>query len=383
MKYYELRRKLDEYLEKNDDDKFSTHFTYSNLKSLSMFFVNELNQEYFRMFLRDLFINERFNWELMYRDLIDKAHNVIDLKYDSKDEKDFSKVLLLIIKCVLVSIYNKHKGNENIKYDVDDFPETPAFSKERKLYIYRGQSDHDWKLVPTMLRNLDDNVEVNINYLEKRYSQLQLKNKYDSIWPSKKIIDYDFISFMQHACSYSPLIDFTKSHIVGMTFALSNQNIFNDFYSKDGGYHIVEVDEAQVLNTKEDIDRFLQNDFKIINISSSKIYLGSKIQYESNGKKEELEIISISRLINLLTPKYKILDLYTNDRMKYQQGMFVVFYDCICIKGKIMYEFNHTFNHKKLSISKTRKKTLLDLIYSTYPYYTLSHLMEPYIYFNE
>ena len=133
-----------------------------------MFFVNELNQEYFRMFLRDLFINERFNWELMYRDLIDKAHNVIDLKYDSKDEKDFSKVLLLIIKCVLVSIYNKHKGNENIKYDVDDFPETPAFSKERKLYIYRGQSDHDWKLVPTMLRNLDDNVEVNINYLEKK-----------------------------------------------------------------------------------------------------------------------------------------------------------------------------------------------------------------------
>ena len=108
-----------------------------------------------------------------------------------------------------------------------------------------------------MIRNLNDNVKINMNFFNKKYLTLKLKDKYYEMFGKDKI-DYLFLSFMQHACSYSPFIDFTKSNIIGLSFALSNPNFFNDFTNKNSSLFIVSIDSNEILRSEEKINEFLQ-----------------------------------------------------------------------------------------------------------------------------
>ena len=101
------------------------------------------------------------------------------------------------------------------------------------------------------------------------------------------------------------------------------------------------------------------------------------------GQAKEIRITSIPVLYNLLKPEYKIITCATNDRMYYQAGVFICFYNCIVLKDKIFYELIPDISISKGIIPHNDKRKILGDIYTNYREKDPEHLMNPYLLFNE
>lgn len=157
---------------------------------------------------------------------------------------------------------------------------------------------------------------------------------------------YNKYAFMQHSCSYSPLVDFTKEPIVATSFALSNTSRVNDFRNEDSAVFcsINTRDNLDVINHRWEARNFLVNEFYLQVIDAKAIKLGKDyVLRKADGSSRVLCFNSIDKLLDALTPKIKIIDITTNDRMLYQSGVFVCFYDCVCLRDFIAYELNPAF----------------------------------------
>lgn len=305
-------------------------------------------------------------------------------KYDTTSKfasEIIVKYILLLSQCTLVRIIIEMNGTENLKYNLKDIYNN-CLNYNNNVYFFRGQTNYEWDLIPSMIRNLNDNVKINMNFFNKKYLTLKLKDKYYEMFGKDKI-DYLFLSFMQHACSYSPFIDFTKSNIIGLSFALSNPNAFNDFTNKNSSLFIVSIDSNEILRSEEKINEFLQKEYQLIYLDRKTLGFGENVLFKENEEEKILFLSDFKTIINLLTPKYKLIDLPTNDRMKYQKGVFLVFYGCICVNDTIYYRLNNKFKLLRLKINKTNKRVYLEKIYKKYRFYDPEHLMKPYLYFNE
>ena len=190
---------------------------------------------------------------------------------------------------------------------------------------------------------------------------------------------------MQHASSYSPFIDFTTNPIISTSFALSNASSFNDFRGNDSAIIVLNnKDESNFIRNKKDAKYFLKNDFNIRIINSKYFKLGEKYMLEkSDGTYETLCITSYFDLINELRPEYKIITVPTNDRMKYQKGLFLCFYNCLCVNSTIWYELNKDASFLKFIIPRRTKRKMLDSIYKEQRQYDPEHLLDPYLTFKE
>ena len=181
--------------------------------------------------------------------------------------------------------------------------------KSNELYIYRGQSDYTWLLIPSMFRNLRENVLIDKRFMLIKYKNLHLSDKYKNILDNKYDINYDFLPFMHRSCAYIPFIDFTHFKIFGISFSLSNKNSFNDFHNKPSGLFIVVVDKNYLLYKKEDIDNFNNNEYKITYLNRNTIGFDEPNSYYDNGEYKQITFTTFETLIKVLTPKYKILEL--------------------------------------------------------------------------
>lgn len=384
LDYQNENKILKEFLDNLDIYNIKTIFVNRNTSDLICFFINEKNENYYLNTIR--FINEKkrnnnLNKDIFYF-LIEKFGNIsIEKDSISKLSTNITKYILLLSQCTLVRIILEMDGTKNLKYNLEDIYNN-HLNYDNNTYFFRGQTNYEWSLIPSMIRNLNDNVKINMNFLNKKYLTLKLKDKYHKMFDKNKI-DYLFLSFMQHACSYSPFIDFTKSNIIGLSFALSNPNSFNDFTNKNSSLFIVSIDCSEILRSEEKINEFLQEEYQLIYLDRKTLGFGENVSFKENEEEKILFLSDFKTIINLLIPKYKLIDLPTNDRMKYQKGVFLVFYGCICVNDTIFYQLNNKFKLLKLKINKMNKRIYLEKIYKKYRFYDPEHLMKPYLYFNE
>jgi len=88
---------------------------------------------------------------------------------------------------------------------------------------FRGQSDKDWKLVPSLARNVKT-LEAELTLI-KRFKQNAL-----TFLQRRPETDWDWLFLMQHYGAQTPLLDWTESPLVGLYFAVNE----TAHYKKDG-----------------------------------------------------------------------------------------------------------------------------------------------------
>lgn len=327
------------------------------------------------------------NTDFLYIDFGIK--DIIDFVENNKENVLLSEFLYYLIALFIhqetLYVVGERHTNDFIK-GKDEFV--------AKTIYYRGQSDSKWRLIPSFFRNLNKKVLVNKNYLLKKYGDLGLIDKYLNHIDKKMNYNavYNVISFMQHACSYSPFLDFSKSKDVAKSFAINKSGNINDYNNNDSIIYLLKVfnEEGNVLKSDEEIEEFINNKYKVYYLNVDNIFdiLGRPVEYvyiDHDGveRKDYLNIHSISEMIKLLTPKFIIIDKQSNDRMKYQKGVFVVFYDCICIKGEFLYELSRGFRLGHDLIKKVEKEKELNELFKNSRQYTMDYLMDPYKIFRE
>lgn len=78
----------------------------------------------------------------------------------------------------------------------------------------------------------------------------------------------------------------------------------------------------------------------------------------------------------------EVVKIPVNDRMKYQKGVFICFYNCIALKTRICYELNEDIDLNKNIIKTSDKVDILKGIYNSIKY-DQEHLLNPYLIFTE
>lgn len=251
--------------------------------------------------------------------------------------------------------------------------------------FYRGQTNSEWRITPSVLRGLEKNIIFDDNYYFMLLDKHGLEDKYNELIRTSGPNKYSKYAYMQHSCSCSPFIDFTRKNEIAASFALSNPGNLNDFNNNDSAIYSLYIQNSleHTINDEQEARSFLRKTFRLDIINSSYFILGHNYSLvDSNGKVKNIVITSIKKLLQELTPNFKIFDIPTNDRMKYQKGLFVCFYNCICLKDSVFYELNKDIVLTKSIIKVSDKRTILDSIYKERKY-DQYHLLNPYVYFTE
>lgn len=261
-------------------------------------------------------------------------------------------------------------------------------------YYYRGQTNYDWDLIPSIYRNYifrngDSGDYIDSSMLFGIYDSEDLVKKYDmTISPNAthlSTITYNFLAYMQHSVSFSPLIDFTDKREIASTFALGNKADFNSFSKYDSSIFKLGLaaNASKELNDEKDINIFFSRDYNI-KMLNGKIKLGTIMIIAKNDFSQvSIDCTNIQSIIDELRPKYKIINVATNDRMKYQHGKFLVFYDCLVVDGKILFNLNRDIQIEKIKILRKSKNGFYQFLMKNYEHYNMEYLLNPYLYFSK
>lgn len=204
--------------------------------------------------------------------------------------------------------------------------------------FFRGERLNSSKrnLLPTLYRkpealfSNDDIgiIQINSKFLYDYYSSLG--SFVDVFSKTMGRVDennlYDICAFAQHYYHSSPFIDFSKSLYPALSFALKDREQYDD----DIVLYVLEI------NNKADYT----NDINVANkwLKDINIYLSHFDEKEIKKAIKELrnnrkvippeEVLQFMEQINTPpVPKAKLIDVPTNTRMKFQQGVFLMLTD--------------------------------------------------------
>ena len=242
--------------------------------------------------------------------------------------------------------------------------------------FYRGQSDESYKLIPSLFREYDTSrygQVMDYSTLYKLYAVPSLTTKYQEVFGGLLNIDDDFCAFMQHSCAYSPFLDLTRKHVVALSFATHNEGNLNTYFKKKSAVFEFRF-KKDVLSEYTDVSR--------TNV------------YFSNSKLSFFSVFQDSYLFycvpQAFNPVVGILRNKTNDRMKYQDGAFLFFQQCVVVYGHILMPYaigriiKYTIKpYRGKSRIPLSKATIYQKIVKDYRKYDYEHLMNPYLYFSE
>lgn len=355
-----IEEKIKDYYKKNNDYTEVFKFDYSK-KYAKEFYSNQFNHNSFIEFLNNiLYEDEEFVKKYLSNSEQFYIENNIDRILSSIDNPIKNK---LVVSTLIFKISPEKKYvDENIL----EIKNQNGFEG-----YYRGQSDYRWNLTPSYFRGLKNDKYVDVNELYNTYYNEGLLTKWKNIFRKDEKITIEFLSFMQHAISFSPFIDFTKDIDIALAFALKNRMSLNEFYNNDSSVFSLKINEKnpEKINDKNDL---ILDDFYINYIS--KYNIGSDI----NHKKVEC----FSDIIDELTPKYYFITNQNSDRMKRQNGQLLFFYNFTCVGGYIFPNLNHDLRIKKYIIKKENKKELYKNIQEDNSL-ALESLLDPYLCFKK
>lgn len=329
----------------------------------------------------------------LLQDLIKRCQNLReDEAYSRREINDFRYAILRFalavnMRRIMVStVFHGWFANANSLKDI-------ALGEDKTVF-YRGQASEAWSLAPTFLRGMGESAQLDANAYLFHARKRGLLSKYESAIETGHGF-YQRCAFFQHACSFSPLIDFTVDPVVATTFALMDPRVdpldspFDSLvYSFEANRDANDSDTYRVLRDKKTVNRFLEQEYRMVYLNEDYLALGKPydiLTYDAQGNphRETFVLNTLEEVLHALTPSFTFIDLPINDRMRYQKGLFLVFHDCVCLKGHIFCELNSNFVLHRNRIAGKAKETIRNEIRRDYPHKDFAHLMNPYLFFQE
>ncbi|MCC8072902.1 MAG: FRG domain-containing protein [Clostridiales bacterium] len=266
------------------------------------------------------------------------------------------------------------------------------FNAGDKQLFYRGERIADGKrrLVPTILRDISalpcDNdigiIHIDSDYIFDFYSSMgkfvDVFSKTMGRADSSHL--YELCAFAQHYHCPSPLIDFSKNLYTSLSFALKGREVYDEDivlfvvglknpldYTKSSHVADTWLKNINVYASRFDEEMVKKNLHELVH-RKNKISFSNNLQY-------------IEELLDFLSthpaPKAKLIDVPTNTRMKFQQGVFLLLTDFQVYNGTYFTKnIREHFDITKFIISKDICPKLKNMIDSDAPWYSYDCLMD-------
>lgn len=190
---------------------------------------------------------------------------------------------------------------------------------------------------------------------------------------------YKMLAFAQHYLDISPFIDFSASLYVALSFAMKGRKEFSDdivvYTAFDIGDDDTSTDEAEV-------NAWLSGyNVGIVRAESREEFLrllGARHKAESANSNLLLAAQrTLESLLNDVSPTAKLINIPTNDLMKYQQGVFLWLNDfCLMDTAYFTKAVRQSFVIKKYVIDKDICPNLQKLLHDKAPQYRYSCLLD-------
>lgn len=257
-----------------------------------------------------------------------------------------------------------------------------------KQIYYRGERRNSITrpLLPTLYRDreivFDNSKKVSLVDCETLYSVYKNSTDYFKLY--EKIIGkvktdemYSFLAFSQHYFGISPLIDFTKSIFVALSFALKDRKSFDENIL----IYTLELKSQNDYTNSIDVANEWINDYSVLlfrDIDKSILnnHLDNPLDVISDYKKIS-EKFKGHNLLELNAPTAKLIDVPNNDLIRYQQGVFLLLDDFSLIgKSYLTKKIRDEFRLKKWTINKSLCPALMDMIISKEPYYQYKYITD-------
>ena len=357
----------------SDEDFLIKMLRYKHQNDLASFYAKNLliliNEDIPFLTTRDFYEDDDFRILIeLFEGLPSESTDFKSLILSNLDKVAKLYTLLLMFLCVGYMELNLKVANSLNDFENEyEFQYVSGSKKAKYSYFwYRGVTsidEHD--LIPSMYRSINDPyIHIDDAFIDKQYNSNSLINEYKKIFrgPFSK---NDFIAYMQHSIAYSPFLDFTRNINVASSFATAFTNP-EDFRKKDAGIYLL-VRDARV-NTRP-----------------------YKRNIELFNKKLTPFTIVFRKPIFLLTisdfyVKYNVVLNKTNDRMKYQDGLFLNIYKAVFVKKKLLFP-NSTSSLfvKRIPFSggALTKDSIIKDIEMRHNHYSIDYLMDPYKWFGK
>lgn len=268
----------------------------------------------------------------------------------------------------------------------DSLLKSPFLKKDKKIF-YRGErvNDRSRPLIPTILRNRDalfdkDDViaDVDADFIFDYYSRLgDYIDLYEKVMaPAKKDEMYRLCAFSQHYLDISPFVDFTKSLYVALSFGLKNRSEYKDDLVL---YTVQIIDENDYTEDEATANRWLEA-YHVYVFKRREEYVRDVLSGKAGNLLSAVRQVEQEKesLLKMGTsPSAKMIDIPTNDLMRFQQGVFLMLTDF-----KLVFEnyptksIRNDFNVTKWIINKELCPKLLKMIEKEAPWYSYDCLLD-------
>lgn len=255
-----------------------------------------------------------------------------------------------------------------------------------KQLFYRGErmNTPERNLLPSMLRNqteLFKYSDLGIVHIDSDF----IYNYYSGLGKFVEVFDktigrtdennlYNLCAFAQHYYSLSPLIDFTKNVYTSLSFALKDREYFNDdivlyvleLRNKEDYTNDIHVANEWLKGIDVYVSQFDETDVKAI----ARELIDNKHLIMTDEFRRHMEQINKNPV-----PRAKLIDVPTNTRMKFQQGVFLMLTDFQLYKSKYLTKnIREHFTVTKFIINKKICPQLVTMIKEEAPWYSFRYL---------
>jgi hypothetical protein len=363
------------------------------LKEIIKFYKDLLNIN-FRSFTTE---NEKYHENLeIYEAYFHKYLNIINTDvqnsvrfYSENKNKEYhgqfdevndnlNNQTILVLFVNLHIFYRLFRMKDYETKRIKDFQDFKISDLDTKVTWYRGQSNASWQIIPSFFR---DSSKTKLWSWDEVISEYNSKPNKNSISMKLNELDikindqpYRTVSYVQHAISFSPIVDFTKSLDVALSFALSKSSSLSSYYEVDSSVYELKMNTDSVLHEIDKIDKALRD---------SKVQVFSRNEYLVNVIRNEMWTMMLKGLESIIY----LIDFPTNDRMLYQKGTFILFNNTIVIGSDIFLSYNKVSflkNHLvKNVIPCAKKEEMLKSLLRNTPHYRFRYLMDPYLFLDE
>lgn len=274
--------------------------------------------------------------------------------------------------------------NEKYIFNLNEFERMlkKPFVDKDKMIFYRGERKNDISrpLVPTLLRNrellLDGKelvVEIDSKFLRGFYAKKgQFLNVYEKVF--SKVSEYrlyELCAFSQHYLNISPFIDFTKSLYVALSFALKGKESVDD----DFVIYTAEIPNRDYYTNDIVVAECWLNDYKVSVYNSPEDMKLRHISLSPSAVKVAKQ--ALENRVHQSSPKAKLIDIPTNDLVKYQQGVFLMLTDFSMFhKSYLTKNLREDFCITKYIISKELCAELTKMISKEAPWYEYDCILD-------
>lgn len=263
--------------------------------------------------------------------------------------------------------------------------------RENENIYYRGEriNTASRRLIPTYLRNdkpcFSDRTEKLINLNSRTLYDFYMGNKqfstvYSTLYGEASVDKmYNMTAFAQHYLDISPFIDFSKSLYVAVSFALKGREKAQDNFVIYTAYDIGDDDTTSDIN---EVNLWLENyNVNIVNTAKveeiNKFLTDRQLRKLPDIRNLQTGIKKLEDIFNGVSPTAKLIDIPTNDLMKYQQGVFLLLNDFSLVDSQYLTKtIRQSFVINKYVIDKNLCSELREYIIKNAPQYRYECLMD-------